>query len=71
MTLVLSAPAQAANVDVVLDDVPDPTFRYRAAPGEANRLTLFGDRATVTVRDGAAKLTVGRGCRPGRRLGNL
>lgn len=77
ITLFLSAPAQAANVDVVLDDLPDPdsgttTFRYRAAPGEDNRLTLSTDRATV-IR-ARRRSEAERGPRvpgPGRRVGIL
>ncbi len=60
-----AAPAPAATVDVV-DDVPVPAsddrsvLHYRAAPGEANRLTLAGNRTTLIVRDAGARLVRGR-----------
>ncbi|MDQ3721556.1 MAG: hypothetical protein M3376_00480 [Actinomycetota bacterium] len=68
IVLASAAPAQAATVDVVADDFPDPDagttqLRYRAASGEANRVTLSGDRMTAIVRDTGARLVVGRNCR--------
>lgn len=68
IVLASAAPASAATVDVVADDFPDPDaettqLRYRAASGEANRVTFSGDSKTAIVRDGGARLSAGRNCR--------
>ena len=70
--LACADPAAAADVKVVAVRVPpdrygDASYAYvelRAAAGEANAVTVSGGPEAVVVRDSAAPLTGGAGCRP-------
>jgi hypothetical protein len=64
------AAAQAATVEVGQvngnpDGSGDSQLTYTALPGETNRVTADYNKGEWVVRDAAAPLTPGRGCRAG------
>jgi Ca2+-binding RTX toxin-like protein len=66
LAAVLACPAAAPGAEVGYTERCTPTCDISThlvdAAGERNRLTVTGNRANVTIRDGARELKAGEGC---------